>query len=99
MAKSFPRPRARSFCNFAVSISGKTEPAAQRVVVRSEAFDFPGHGFGIGEVRDADGAPPDFVFVGWADAAAPWCRSAPAPAALFARGVEVLVKRQDQAAS
>ena len=55
-------PRGRIWCVEALS-------CAQRRVVRNQPFEFLVEGRFVGQIRDADRAATDFVFVGRANAA------------------------------
>src|SRR6185312_16719030 len=49
---------------------GSAEATQQRVVMQQEMIELLGEAVGIGEIADADRAPPDLVLIGGADAAA-----------------------------
>ena len=76
-------------------ISGKAEPAPQRVVMRQQAVDLAVEHLQIGEIHDADRAPADLVLIGRTDAASRGADTRQR-ACGFANGVKLLVQWQDQ---
>ena len=74
---------------------GLAEPAPQRVVVHQQAVDLGAQRAEVLQVLRADGAAPDLVLVGRADAAPGGADLALAGRAL-AHLVELAVQRQDQ---
>ena len=74
---------------------GEAEAAPQGVVVGEQPLDFFRQRVEVGEVIEADGAPPDLVLVGRADAALGGADLG-AGAAALAQGIEFPVERQDQ---
>ena len=53
----------------------EAEPAPQRIVMGQQAGDLAVELVGLGEIHQADRAPPDLVLIGRADARAWSCRS------------------------
>ena len=69
------------------------QPAPQGVVMGQQAFDLAPERQWIGQIHDADGAPPNLVLVGGADAP-PGSAHARKHIGGFANRVELLVQRQ-----
>src|SRR5262249_40587694 len=73
----------------------ETKAAPQRIVIGEQTGDLEPQPFAIGEIHEPNGAPPDLVLVGGADAA--FRRADPgilAPA--FPYAVELAMQRKDQ---
>ena len=77
------------------AISDHAETAAQRIVMREQSLDLAVERRAVGKIHQADRAAADFVLIGRADAA-PRRADRRAALAIFARGVEFAVQRQDQ---
>ena len=72
------------------------ETLAQRVVMGQQAFDLALERRAVGQIHQADRAPPDFVLVCRADAAPRRADAQRRARRFFADGVELAVQRQDE---
>ncbi len=73
----------------------KPVAAPQRIVMRQQAVDLLRQRTEVGEIHQADGAAPDLVFVGGADAALGGA-DLDARVGILAQRIEFLMQRKDQ---